>query len=65
MAKLGLRISVAGYPRPPMGPGGPLLVRRGRRVAQRADQRAAARQRAHKQFTQVRATARRKTLLLL
>ena len=37
----------------------------GRRVAQRADQRAAARQRAHKQFTQVRATARRKSLLLL
>ena len=37
----------------------------GRRVAQRADQRTAARQRAHKQFTQVRAAARRKTLLLL
>ena len=33
--------------------------------AQRADQRMAARQRAHKQFTQVRAAARRKTLLLL
>ena len=37
----------------------------GRRVAQRVDQRTAARQRAHKQFTQVRATVRRKTLLLL
>ena len=37
----------------------------GRRVAQRADQRTTARQRAHKQFTQVRAATRRKTLLLL
>ena len=37
----------------------------GRRIAQRADQRTTARQRAHKQFTQVRAAARRKTLLLL
>ena len=36
----------------------------GRRVAQRADQRAAAQHRAHKQFTQVRAAARHKTLLL-
>ena len=37
----------------------------GGRVAQRADQRMAARQRAHKQFTQVRAAMRHKTLLLL
>src|SRR6266516_1032102 len=37
----------------------------GRRIAQRADLRAAARQRAHQQFTQVRAAVRRKTLLLL
>ena len=37
----------------------------GRRIAQRAEQRAAARQRTHKQFTQVRAAARCKTLLLL
>ena len=37
----------------------------GHRVAQRADQRTAAWQRAHKQFTQVRAAARHKTLLLL
>ena len=38
---------------------------RGRRVTQRVDQRTAARQRAHKEFTQVRAAARRTTLLLL
>ena len=37
----------------------------GRRVAQRADQREVGRQRAHKQFTQVRAAARHKTLVLL
>ena len=48
------------------GTGWPLAgSARGRRVAQRAEQRAAARQRAHKQFTQVRADARHKTLLLL
>ena len=34
-------------------------------VAQRADQRTSARRRAHKQFTQVQAAVRRKTLLLL
>ena len=37
----------------------------GHRVAQREDQRTAARQRGHEQFTQGRATATRKTLLLL
>lgn len=49
-----------------MGPEGPLLVRQGgRRVAQRADERGAARQGSHEQFTQVQAAVRRKTLLLL
>ena len=37
----------------------------GRRVAQRGDEHGAAWQGSHKQFTQVRATVRRKTLLLL
>ena len=37
----------------------------GQRIAQRADERGAARQGSHKQFTQVRAAVRRKTLLLL
>ena len=37
----------------------------GRRVAERADERIAAWQKAHEQFTQVRAAVRRKTLLLL
>ena len=37
----------------------------GRRVAQRADKCGAARHGSHKQFTQVRAAVRRKTLLLL
>ena len=55
------RISAATY-----GTGRPLAGSTGgRRVAQRADQRTTAHQRAHKKFTQVRAAARRKTLLLL
>nr|XP_045083787.1 uncharacterized protein LOC120962986 [Aegilops tauschii subsp. strangulata] len=53
----------AGYPWPPMGPGGPLLVRQGDVMLHK--EQISARQRAHKQFTQVRATARHKTLLLL
>ena len=55
----GISAATYGTRRPLAGSAG------GRRVAQRADQRTAARQRAHKQFTQVRAAARRKTLLLL
>ena len=55
----GISAATYGTGRPLAGSAG------GRRVAQRADQRTAARQRAHKQFTQVRAAARRKTLLLL
>ena len=54
-------ISAATY-----GTGWPLAgSARARHIAQRAYQRAAARQRAHKQFTKVWAAARRKTLLLL
>ena len=55
------RLSAATY-----GTGWPLVGSAGgRRVAQRADQRTTVWQRAHKRFTQVRAAARHKTLLLL
>ena len=55
----GISATTYGTGRPLAGSAG------GRRVAQRADRRTAAQQRAHKQFTQVRAAARCKTLLLL
>ena len=55
----GMSAATYGTRRPLAGSAG------GRRVAQRSDQWAAARQRAHQQFTQVRAAVRRKTLLLL
>ena len=48
------------------GTKGPLLVWQGGcRVAQRAEERAAARPQLHRQFYPVRAAVRRKTLLLL
>ena len=55
----GISTATYGNRRPLAGSAG------GRRIAQRADQRIAARQRTHKQFTQVWAAARHKTLLLL
>ena len=55
----GISTATYGTRRPLAGSAG------GRRIAQRADQRTTARQRAHKQFTQIRSAARCKTLLLL
>ena len=57
---------VAGYPRPPMGPGHPLLVRQGDVALHKEQKNMRQRGSDHTgSFNQVRATVRRKTLLLL
>ena len=55
-----------GKPRPPMGPGGPLLVRQGGVALHKEQTSVGQHGRDHtRNFTQVRAAVRRKTLLLL